>query len=322
MTRFITRRVLSALIVLFAISIIVFLIFFVTPGVDPVARLAGKNASPETLARVRHEFGLDQALPVQYVMMMKKLLITRDLSSFIDRGVLVVPQIIRAAPITLSLVTGAAVLWMLTSTLMGTIAGRFRGTLLDPLIMVISVLGISLPVFWLGEIVNLLTQGSLHESVFRWVPAVGYAPLSEGFGQWALHLLFPWFTLAVMYIGVYSRVLRSEIVATDSERFVLTARAKGLSETRVLLKHNLRVAITPLISLFGMDFGVLIGGSALLVEVVFDLPGLGRLTYDALQTFDLPILMGTVIYTAFFVVLTNMVIDIVLGRLDPRVRAE
>lgn len=322
MTRFITKRVLSAIVVLFAISVIVFLIFFVTPGVDPVARLAGKNASPETLARVRHEFGLDQALPVQYVMMMKKLLITRDLSSFIDRGVLVVPQIIRAAPITLSLVSGAALMWMTISTIMGTVSGRFRGTVLDPLIMVISILGISLPVFWLGEMINLLTQGQLHQTLFSWVPAVGYAPMSEGFGTWALHLFFPWVTLSVMYIGIYSRVLRSEIASIDGERFILTARAKGLSETRVLLKHNLRVAITPLISLFGMDFGVLIGGSALLVEVVFDLPGLGRLTYDALQTFDLPILMGTVIYTAFFVVITNMIIDIALGRLDPRVRAE
>ncbi|WP_017792071.1 ABC transporter permease [Leucobacter salsicius] len=321
MTRFILKRIASALLVLIAISIIVFLIFYATPGVDPVARLAGKNATPEILARVRAEFGLDQPLVVQYFLMMKKLLITQELTSFLDRGVFVVPQIIRAAPITLSLVAGAAVIWMSISIVLGTIAGRFRGTVLDPLIMVIGILGISLPVFWLGQMVNLITQGSLHATVFRWVPPVGYTPMSEGIGAWALSLLFPWLTLAAMYIGIYSRVLRSEIVATDNERFVLTARAKGMSETRVLLKHNLRVSMTPLIALFGMDFGVLIGGAALLVEVVFDLPGLGRLTYDALRTFDLPILMGTVLYTAFFVVLTSMVIDIIQGRLDPRVRA-
>lgn len=321
MTRFVAKRILSALFVLFAISVIVFLIFYATPGVEPVARLAGKNATPEILARVRAEFGLDQPLYIQYVLMMKKLLITQDLTSFLDRGVFVVPQIMRAAPITLSLVAGAALIWMSVSVVLGTIAGRFRGTVLDPIIMVIGILGISLPVFWLGQMVNLLTQGSLRETVFSWVPPVGYAPISGGVGIWALHLLFPWLTLATMYVGIYSRVLRSEIVATDNERFVMTARAKGLSETRVLLKHNLRVSMTPLIALFGMDFGVLIGGAALLVEVVFDLPGLGRLTYDALRTFDLPILMGTVLYTSFFVVLTSMVIDIVQGRLDPRVRA-
>jgi peptide/nickel transport system permease protein len=300
--------------------VLVFLIFFATPGVDPAARIAGRNASPETLAAVRHEFGLDSSLPVRYGLMMQHLFITRDLTSYVNRGSRVIPQIVQAIPITLSLVIGAAVLWMLIGVVMGTLAASRRGTFVDPLMVLLGVVGVSMPVYWLGEVVNLVTQSSLHGSVFSWVPALGYVPITESPLQWALHLLFPWLTLAALYAGIYARVLRSELLGALNEDYVRTARAKGLSERRILLKHALRCSLIPIVSLFGLDFGALVGGAALLTEVVFGLPGVGKLTFDALQNVDLPVIMGTVLYAAFFVVVANAVVDLLYAVLEPRVR--
>lgn len=320
MGRFVLRRTASLLFVMFCISVMVFLIFFATPGADPAARIAGRNASQETLAQVRHEFGFDQSLPVQYVKMMQHLFISRDITSFVNRGVKVVPEVMAAVPVTLSLVVGAAVIWVVLAIIGGLIAARWRGTFIDPMVMIIGVIGISLPVFWLGEVVNLITQSRLHESVFSWVPPLGYVPISQGVGQWALHLLFPWLTLAVLYAGIYARVLRSELVGALDEDYVRTARAKGISERRVLIKHALRCSLITFVSLFGLDFGALVGGYALLIEVVFGLPGIGKLTYDSLQNLDLPVIMATVLYAAFFVVVANALVDLVYAWLDPRVR--
>jgi len=318
--RFIVRRFAAALFVLFAISVLVFLIFFATPGVDPAARIAGRNASQETLAQVRHEFGLDRPLPLRYVLMMRHLFIDRDLTSYVNRGAQVIPQIWQAVPVTLSLVVGAAVLWMFFGILMGTVAAARRGTALDPLLVMLGVIGVSMPVYWLGEVVNLLTQSAFHDSVFSWVPPLGYVPLTENPLQWALRLLFPWLTLAVLYAGIYARVLRGELLSALNEDYVRTARAKGLSERRILLKHALRCSLIPIVALFGLDFGALVGGAALLTEVVFGLPGVGKLTFDALQNVDLPVIMGCVLYAAFFVVLANAVVDLLYAVLEPRVR--
>jgi peptide/nickel transport system permease protein len=318
--RFIIRRFVAAFFVLFAISVLVFLIFFATPGIDPAARIAGRNASPEVLAAVRHEFGLDSPLPVRYVLMMRHLFIDRDLTSYVNRGAQVIPQILQAVPITLSLVVGAAVLWILFGVLMGTAAAARRGSAVDPLMVLLGVVGVSMPVYWLGEVVNLLTQSTLHGSVFSWVPPLGYVGLTTNPWQWALHLLFPWLTLAALYAGIYARVLRGEMLSALSEDYVRTARAKGLSERRILLKHALRCSLIPIVSLFGLDFGALVGGAALLTEVVFGLPGVGKLTFDALQNVDLPVIMGCVLYAAFFVVLANAVVDLLYAVLEPRVR--
>jgi peptide/nickel transport system permease protein len=317
---FVTRRVAAAAFVLFAISVLVFLIFFATPGIDPAARIAGRNADPATLAQVRTEFGLDRPLPVRYGLMMQALFIDRDLTSYVNRGVQVIPQITQAIPITLSLVIGAAVLWLVFGVLMGVAAAARRGTAVDPLMVVLGVIGVSMPVYWLGEVINLVTQSRLHDSLFSWVPPLGYVGLRESPGQWALHLLFPWLTLSALYAGIYARVLRSEMLAALSEDYVRTARAKGLSERRILLKHALRCSLIPIVSLFGLDFGALVGGAALLTEVVFGLPGVGKLTFDALQNVDLPVIMGCVLYAAFFVVLANAVVDLLYAVLDPRVR--
>jgi peptide/nickel transport system permease protein len=318
---FIVRRLIGLVVVLFAITVLVFLIFFATPGIDPSARLAGRNPSPTTVAAVKHEFGLDRPLPVRYALMMKRLFISRDLVSYGNQALEVVPAIWAAAPVTFSLVIGAAVLWFVMSILLGLIAVTFKGTVVDPIIMILALIGISMPVFWLGEVVNLITQDRLHDTfLFSWVPPLGYTPLTEDPWQWFLHLIFPWITLSILYIGFYARVLRADLLENESADYVRTARAKGLSPKRVLLRHMLRNSLITFVSLAGLDLGVLIGGGALLTEVVFGLPGVGRLTYGALTSLDLPVIMATVIYGAFFITIMSAVIDIVYARLDPRIR--
>jgi peptide/nickel transport system permease protein len=321
MLRFFARRLVSMVFVLFSISVLAFLIFFATPGVDPAARIAGKNADQATLRAVRHDFGLDRPMPVQYALMMKKLFISRDLTSFVNRGAKVIPQVTEAAPVTLSLVLGAAVIWVLFSIGMGLLAAVFRGSPVDAGIMIIGLIGISMPVFWLGEVVNLLTQSRFHDTfLFSWVPPLGYTPFTQSPFGWFKSLLLPWLTLSVLYIGIYARVLRSALVDAQEEDYVRTARAKGLTERRVLLRHALRTSLVAFVSLFGLDFGALVGGGALLTEVVFGLHGVGKLTFDSLQNLDLPVILATVIYAAFFVVLANAVVDLVYAWLDPRVR--
>jgi peptide/nickel transport system permease protein len=321
MLRYLGRKVLSTAFVLFSISVLVFLIFFATPGVDPAARIAGRNADQETLRQVRKDFGFDKPHPVQYAVMMKKLFVTRDLTSFVNRGAKVIPQVLEAAPVTLSLVFGAAVVWVVVSVAMGLVAAMFRGTPLDAGLMIIGLIGISMPVFWLGEVVNLLSQSRLHDTfLFSWVPPLGYTPFTESPVGWFKSLVLPWLTLSVLYIGIYARVLRSSLVEAQEEDYVRTARAKGLSESRVWGRHTLRTSMIVFVSLFGLDFGALVGGAALLTEVVFGLQGVGKLTYDALQNLDLPVIMATVMYAAFFVVLANAVVDLLYASLDPRVR--
>ena len=321
MTAFVIRRLIGLVIVLFAITVLTFLIFFATPGVDPARQLAGRNPDQATVAAIRHEFGLDRPLPVRYALMMKRLFISRDLVSYGNQALEVVPAITSAAPVTFSLVIGAAVLWVFFSILLGLLAVVFRGTILDPLRMILALIGISMPVFWLGEMLNLITQDRLHDTfLFSWVPPLGYTPLTQNPGQWFLHLIIPWITLSVLYIGFYARVLRANLLEIQNEDYVRTARAKGLSPRRVLVKHMLRTSLITFVSLFGLDFGVLVGGGALLTEVVFGLPGVGRLTYNSLVALDLPVIMATVIYGAFFITIMSALVDILYARLDPRIR--
>ncbi len=315
------QRLTQMLFVLFGISILVFLIFFATPGADPAARIAGRNATPELLATVRHDFGFDRPMPVQYALMMKRLFVTQDLTSFVNRGQRVIPEIIAGAPVTLSLVTGAAVLWVLGGLAIGVTAALTRGGVTDRVLMVAGLAGVSMPVFWVGQMANLLTQSRMHGSwLFSWVPPLGYTPLTENPVLWFKTLLIPWATLALLYMGLYGRVLRASLIEAYQEDFIRTARAKGLSETRILLHHALRTSLITFVSLFGLDFGALVGGGALLTEVVFSLQGVGKLTFDALQNLDLPVIMACVLYASVFVVAANAAVDIAYALLDPRVR--
>ena len=314
-------RLGEMIFVMFGISVLVFAIFFATPGSDPAARIAGRNAAPETIAAVRADFGLDKPLPVQYGIMMKRLFIDRDLRSFVNRGQNVVALVMDAVPITLSLVFGAAVLWVVGSLVIGVIAASSAGSWLDRMLMALALIGVSMPVFWFGEVLNLITQARFHDTwLFSWVPALGYKPFVDGPFEWFKTLVIPWIALAVLYIGLYGRVLRANLVEAYQEDFIRTARAKGLSPMRIMLRHALRTSLIPFITMFGLDFGVLVGGQALLTEVVFGLNGVGRLTYLALQELDLPMILAMVIYASFFVVLANAVVDLLYIFIDPRMK--
>jgi peptide/nickel transport system permease protein len=315
------QRLGQMLFVMFGISMLVFLIFFATPGADPAARIAGRNASPAVLEAVRKSFGFDQPIYVQYYLMMKKIFVTGDLTSFVNRGWKVVPAVLDTIPVTLSLVIGAAILWVIFALIIGVIAAARRGTWIDRALMILGLIGISMPVYWLGEVMNLVTQSRYHDTwVFSWVPPLGYKNLTDDPKGWFLTLVIPWITLSILYIGLYGRVLRANLIEALQEDYVRTARAKGLSETRILLRHALRTSLISFVTLFGLDFGALVGGSALLTEVVFGLQGVGKLTYDALQNLDLPVIMTTVMYASFFVVMANALVDVVYILLDPRVR--
>ncbi|AWD22354.1 ABC transporter permease [Pseudogemmobacter blasticus] len=317
----ILSRLLRMVVVMFGISVITFLIFFATPSSDPAARIAGKNAAQETIEAVRKDFGLDRPLYVQYGLMMQRLFISQDLTSFANRGQKIIPTVMAAAPATLSLVSGAAVLWMLGGILTGITAAAFRGRWPDKILMGLSMMAVAMPVFWVGEMVNLVTQNRLHDTwAFSWVPALGYTPFSQDPGLWFRSMVFPWLTLAFLYIGLYGRMLRTGIIETYQEDFIRTARAKGLTGRKVLLKHATRSAIIPIVIMFGMDFGVLVGGAAVLTEVVFGINGVGRLTYQALKVLDLPMIMATVLYASFFVVIANAVVDLLCLLIDPRMR--
>lgn len=315
------QRISQMVFVLFGISVLVFGIFFATPGADPSARIAGRNASPETLAAVRHDFGLDRPLPVQYGLLMERLFVTGELTSFVNRGEKVLPEIVAATPITLSLVLGASVLWIAGGVLIGVTAAATRGSFIDRGLMILGLVGISLPVYWLGAVMNLLSQSRWHDTwLFSWVPPLGYVALTDDPWGWFKVLVIPWFTLAVFYAGLYGRILRSAIIEASQEDYIRTARAKGLGEIRVLIRHALRCSLITVVTLFGLDFGALVGGGALLTEVVFGLHGIGKLTYDSLVSLDLPVIMATVMYGSFFVVAANALVDILYAFIDPRVR--
>jgi peptide/nickel transport system permease protein len=321
MLTFIIRRLLWTVLVMFVITVVVFIIFFKTPGVDPARAIAGRSPNPQTLAEIRAQLGLNRPFPIEYGIMMKKLFITRDLVSYSNQGVRVVQEIFAATPATLSLVFGAAVLWVVLAIGVGIAAALLKGTIFDPLLMVAALIGVSAPVFWVGQIVNIVSQGGLHSTfLFSWVPPLGYTPLTQSPGLWFKGLVLPWITLSILYIGFYGRVLRANLIETQNEDFIRTARAKGLSERRVLMRHNVRTSMITFVSLFGLDFGALVAGGALLTEVVFGIHGVGFLTYQALTNLDLPTIMATTVYGAFFIVLVNALVDIGYAWLDPRVR--
>jgi peptide/nickel transport system permease protein len=313
MARFIARRLAGMVLVLFAVSVLVFAIFNVIPNSDPAQRLAGKNATPELVQSITEEWGFDEPLPVQYWETMKKI-VTGELISYSER-LNVNEQIVEGIPTTFSLCIGAAVIWMFFGVLFGYLSATRAGGWLDRVLTVGSVAGISIPVFLIAAVFLYLFTFKL-----ELFPSSGYVPLTEDPAQWAYHLILPWFTLAILNIGFYSRVLRSNMLDVMREDYVRTARAKGLSERRVLLRHVLRNSLIPIVTLFGLDFGATIGGGAIITEVVFSLNGVGAYAANAVTNLDLPPLMAVTLFGAFFVVLFNAITDVVYAYLDPRIR--
>ena len=313
MLRFALRRLAGMVLVLFAVSVIVFLIFNVIPGSDPAQRMAGKNATPQLVEAITEEWGFDEPLPVQYVKTMK-LIFTGELVSY-SSGLDVDEQILEGIPATLSLAIGAAVIWVVLGIVFGYLSAVRAGRLTDRALTVLAAVGISMPVFWLGAI--FLYYLTYKIELF---PSSGYVPLTENPVDWAYHLVLPWVTVAALYVGLYSRVLRSNMLDAMHAEHVRTARAKGLSERQVLRKHVLRNSLIPTVTLFGLDFGAAVGGSALLTETIFSLHGVGQYAIEATLGLDLPPIMGVTLYGAFFIVFFNALVDIVYAYLDPRVR--
>jgi peptide/nickel transport system permease protein len=299
--------------VLIAISIIVFFVFYKIPGGDPVLRIAGRTADETVRAQVREDFGFNDPTHVQYLRMMDKTF-DGSLESYSNR-VNVREELIRGIPATASLVIGGAVIWLFFGILFGVISAVYAGRIPDRVLTILGLIGISLPVFWVGAM--LLYYLTYKVSLF---PAGGYVPLSEDPASWFSHMILPWFCISLVFIGFYSRLLRSNMLDVMNEDYVRTARAKGLSERRVLVGHVMRNALIPIVTLFGLDFGAAIGGGAILTETVFGLQGIGQYVAESIGTLDLPPIMGTTLYAAFFIVLFSAIVDIVYARLDPRVR--
>jgi peptide/nickel transport system permease protein len=312
---FLIRRLLGAVLVLIAVSFITYLIFIKIPGGDPATRIAGRTATDQNIADIREKLRLNDPFYEQYWAMMKSLF-SGSLVSYSSQ-LNVVDQIKAGIPATFSLCIGAAIIWLFFGILVGIIAAVNAGRWQDTTITILALIGISMPVFWLGIIARyFFAQG--HPLSF--LPDGGYVPFTANPWQWFTHLLMPWFVLAILFIGFYGRVLRSNILDTINEDYVRTAKAKGLPQKRVMVKHVLRNSLIPIVTLFGLDFAAVIGGAAILTETVFDLKGVGWYAAQAVQTLDLPPIIGVTIYATFFIVLFSVLVDVAYAYLDPRIR--
>lgn len=321
MGRFIVRRLASMVLVMFAVTVLVFIIFNVLPGGDPAVRMAGKQPTESQIESIRQEWDFDEPVYTQYVTTMGKLF-TGDMVSYTTQ-LPVIDEIIKGLPRTLSLAIGAALIWFAFGVGLGLFTAMRAGKVSDRFLTVLALIGISMPVFWIGALMNQYLGYELSNSLgFELFPNGGYVPLTENPLEWLHHLILPWAALSILFIGVYSRVLRGNILDTINEDFVRTARAKGLSERKVLLKHVLRNSLIPVVTLWGLDFAVVIGGGAILTETVFNLQGVGQYAADSIGQLDVPPILAVVTFGAFFVVAFNAIVDIAYAALDPRIRLE
>jgi peptide/nickel transport system permease protein len=314
---FIIRRLLYMIVVLLFVTAITFLIFYILPSADPAALRAGRAPSPETLAAIRQQLGLDKPVPVQFWVYIKKLVLHFDFGNSFVNNANVRALIFDRLPNTLFLISGAALLWFTGGVLIGTISAVKRGTLLDRAAMGTALVAISAPVYWLGLVSLYLLASDIGR--FPLFPGSGAYQNAHGFFAKIPTLILPWIVLAAAFAAIYARLTRSNLLEVMSEDYVRTARAKGLTERRVIVRHGLRAAITPVVTVLGLDLGILVGG-AILTESVFGIPGIGRLSFDAIQRGDLATIQGTTLFLAFAVVLMNLIVDILYAFLDPRVR--
>jgi peptide/nickel transport system permease protein len=311
LTRFIIRRLFAMVMVIIAISIITF-VLLVASG-NQAARLAGRNASAQQIHQIEIKYGFNKPIYTQYFKTMGNIFSGKAYSY--TQGINVLQEIGRDFPTTLSLAFGAGIIWLLISVLVGTLAAVRAGKYTDRVLTVLAMAGVSFPPFFLGAV--LLYFLGYKANIF---PLGGYEKLTSNPWQWVVHLILPWFTLSVLFIGFYSRVLRSTILDTVNEDYVRTAHAKGLSDRQVLLRHTLRNSLIPIISLWGLDMAQVIGGGAILTETVFNLHGVGYLAYQSIQNLDVIPLLVIVIFTATFVVVLAALVDILYAFLDPRIR--
>lgn len=326
MARFLVKRLLSVVLTLFAVSVLSFLMFFALPK-DPVTGMCPKNCNPERLERVRQELGLRDPLPEQYLGYMKGILVGRDLGSaqggrcdapclgysYVN-GEAVTDTMVRVLPVTLSVVIPAAILWLVLGVGLGMVSALRRGTWLDRLAIGFSLTGASLQLYFVGAVLLLVFTYQL-----KIVPVPGYTSLLDDPVRWASGLVLAWLALAFLFSAIYARLARAQMLETLSEDFIRTARAKGLPKSTVYGRHALRAAVTPLVTIAGLDVGGALGGTVI-TETTFGIQGLGRTAVEAVRGGDLPTIMATVLVAAVFVVVANLVVDILYAVIDPRVR--
>ncbi len=326
MLLYIARRLVWTVAVVLAVLFITFLVFFKLPNGNPALRFAGKSPTPESIALIEARLHLNKPFYVEFGYFLKNF-VTGDENGWPGLGysygnyVSVRSEILQRAPRTLWLIFGAATLWLTFGVTIGVISAVKRRTAIDRGAMGFALFGISAPVFWLG----LMALYVVWKEHF-WIPGLphltggsGYVPLAGGINHWFDHLILPWTVLALLYAAIYARLTRNNLLETLGEDYIRTARAKGLSERKVILKHGLRASLTPIVTIFGLDIALLVGG-AIITEAVFNLQGLGWLAYNGAVTQDLPTVVGVVICTATAVALMNFFVDIVYAFLDPRVR--
>jgi peptide/nickel transport system permease protein len=317
MAAYIVRRLLWTVLLLLVITAVTFLIFYVLPSGDPAKLRAGRSPTPETLAAIRNQLGLDKSLPAQYVEYVKKLVLHFDFGNSYPNDQPLRTLVFSRLPNTIFLVLGAAVIWFLSGVIIGTVSAVARGSIWDRILMGGALVAISAPVYWMGLVCLYLFSDDIGK--FKLLPGSGsYQDAGSLIGK-AHSLIMPWLVLAAAFSAIYARLLRSNLLETLSEDYIRTARAKGLSERRVVLRHGLRSAITPIVTVLGLDIGILMGG-AILTETVFNIDGVGRLSFDAIQRGDLATIQGTTIVLAAGVALMSLLVDILYAFLDPRVR--
>jgi peptide/nickel transport system permease protein len=335
MLAYIVRRVGVAVLLLGVISVAVFAIFFLIPRLagstpeDLASRYVGRTADAATVAQMADKLGFDDPLYEQYGRFAKGIVAGADYDygpgvehcpapcfgySFITQRP-VWPDLMDRLPVTVSLAVGAAVIWLVVGVGVGVISALRRGSAFDRAAMGVALAGVSLPIFFTG-----LACLAFFSYRFDWTaPGGSYTPITENPARWAYDLMLPWITLAFLYAAAYARLTRAGMLETMSEDYIRTARAKGLPERTVVVKHGLRSALTPILTIFGLDLGLLLGG-AILTETTYSLPGIGKYAIEATYANDLPKVLGTVLVGAFFIVVANLVVDIAYAIVDPRVR--
>jgi peptide/nickel transport system permease protein len=314
---YIVRRTLWAILLLLVVSFLTFVIFNVFPSADPAALRAGRNATPALVHQIRINLGLNKPFYTQFWIYLKGLVEHFNLGYSYYNSESVKSEIFSRMPATISVTVGGFIVWMLIGLPVGIVSAIRPRSILDRVMMGTSLVAISAPVYFLGLVsLFLFARGT---GQLQWFGAAGsYVPITQNVGVWVDSLILPWFTLAAAFAAFYARMTRGNLIETMHEDYIRTARAKGLRESVVITKHGLRAALTPIVTMAGMDIGLLLGG-AILTEIVFNIPGVGRYAYDAIVNSDLPAIQGTVLFGAFFIVFANLLVDILYAFLDPRV---
>ena len=319
MWRYIVRRLLWVAVVVLVITAFTFVIFFVMPPTDPAVQFAGKNPTPEQIAEVRRQFGLDKPLYQQYGLFLKNIFTGDEYGwpglgfSFVTRSP-VRDLLLDRLPVTIQLALGAALVWLCLGIPIGIVSAIKRRSLVDRVSMLSALFFVSAPVFWLGLMALWLFWYKLKIS-----PGTGYVPIGQSFGGWLSHMIMPWVVLALLYAAFYARMTRGNLIETMGQDYIRTARVKGLTEWKVIMKHGVRASLTPVVTLIGLDLGALLGG-AVITETVFNLQGIGQWAVNSVFQGDLPAVLAVTVIVALAVTLMNLIVDVVYAYLDPRVR--